>query len=61
MLSFRRCSANNNNNNNMFIDVLEVQKAYHKYRKNISQIQYANDSEIRLDVIISASMATQKN
>ena len=25
----------NNNDNNMFIDVLEVQKAYHKYRKNI--------------------------
>ena len=52
---------NNNNNNNMFIDVLEVQKAYHKYRKNISQIQCANDSEIRLYVINNALMATQKN
>ena len=43
----------------MFIDVLKVQKAYHKYRKNISQMQCANDSEIRLYVINSALMATQ--
>ena len=43
----------------MFIDVLEVQKAYHKYRKNISQIQCANDSEIRLNVINNPLLATQ--
>ena len=48
------------NNNNIFIDVLKVQKALHKYRKNISQIQFANDSEIRLYGINSALMATQK-
>ena len=42
----------------MFIDVLKVQKAYHK---NIFQIQCENDSEIRLYVIISALMPTQKN
>ena len=35
---------NNNNNNNKFIDVLKVQKAYHKYRKtyykyNVQMIQ----------------------
>ena len=47
--------------NNMFIDVLEVQKAYHKYRKTyISQRQCANDSEIRLYVIFSTLIATQQ-
>ena len=44
----------------MFIDVLKVQKALHKYRKNISQIQFANDSEIRLYGINRVLMATQK-
>ena len=53
---FLNANNNNNDNDNMFNDVLEVQKAYHKFRKTY----HKDNGQIIKNYVIIVLMATQQ-